>query len=133
MYMLDTNILIYAMRHPEDQICERLIEHAAADLCVSAMTYAELELGVLRSSNPLRNRQALIAALSGMEIVDFGAKEAAVFARIKDALMRSGALIEDMDMLIGAHAMALGCTLVTNNTKHFGRIEGLSCEDWLDR
>ncbi|MBR0368573.1 MAG: type II toxin-antitoxin system VapC family toxin [Clostridia bacterium] len=133
MYMLDTNILIYAMRHPEDQICERLIEHAAADLCVSAMTYAELELGVLRSSNPLRNRQALIAALSGMEIVDFGAKEAAVFARIKDALMRSGALIEDMDMLIGAHAMALGCTLVTNNTKHFGRIEGLICEDWLDR
>ena len=133
MYMLDTNILIYAMRHPDDQICERLIEHAAADLCVSAMTYAELELGVLRSSNPLRNRQALIAALSGMEIVDFGAKEAAVFARIKDALMRSGALIEDMDMLIGAHAMALGCTLVTNNTKHFGRIEGLICEDWLDR
>lgn len=133
MYMLDTNILIYAMRHPDDQICERLIEHAAADLCVSAMTYAELELGVLRSSNPLRNRQALIAALSGMEIVDFGAKEAAVFARIKDALIRSGALIEDMDMLIGAHAMALGCTLVTNNTKHFGRIEGLICEDWLDR
>ncbi len=133
MYMLDTNVLIYAMRHPDDQICDRLIEHAAADLCVSAITYAELELGILRSSNPLRNRQALIATLAGVEIVDFDTKAAVEFARIKDALMRCGTVIEDMDMLIGAHAVALGCTLVTNNTKHFARIEGLNLEDWLER
>lgn len=133
MYMLDTNILIYAMRHPQSSVCDRLIEHAAADLCVSSITYAELELGVLRSSNPLRNRQALIATLAGVEIVEFGARDAICFAEIKDGLMRAGTVIEDMDILIGAHAMATGCTLVTNNKKHFVRIAGLEIEDWVER
>lgn len=133
MYMLDTNIMVYAMRHPTHPLCDKLIDHAAADICISSITYAELELGVLRSSNPLRNRQALIAALAGVEIMEFGAKEAEAFAKIKDGLMRSGTMIEDMDILIGAHAMSEGYILVTNNTKHFRRINGLIIEDWLER
>lgn len=133
MYMLDTNILVYAMRHPNSSLCTRLIEHAAADICISSITYAELELGVLRSSNPLKNRQALIATLAGVDIRDFGTGEAEAFARIKSELMRAGTVIEDMDMLIGAHALASGCTLVTNNTRHFERIEGLEIEDWVER
>ena len=133
MYMLDTNILIYAMRHPNDPICDKLIEHSAVDICISSITYAELELGVLRSTNPLRNRQALITSLVGMDILDFGVKEASCFAQIKATLMQSGIVIEDMDILIGAHAMARGCRLVTNNVRHFSRIEGLEIEDWITR
>lgn len=133
MYMLDTNILIYAMRHPTDPVCDILIEHAAADICISSITYAELELGVLRSSNPLRNRQALIATLAGVDIMDFGPREAVEFARIKDTLMRAGTIIEDMDILIAAHAIAADCKLVTNNTRHFSRIDGLEIVDWIKR
>ena len=133
MYMLDTNILIYAMRHPNDVICDRLIEHSAEDICISSITYAELELGVLRSSNPLRNRQALISTLVGVEILEFGVKEAACFAEIKAALMLAGTVVEDMDILIAAHAKATGCRLVTNNIRHFSRIDGLEIEDWVTR
>lgn len=133
MYMLDTNILIYAMRHPKDAICDKLIEHSAVDICISSITYAELELGVLRSSNPIRNRQALIATLVGVEILDFGVREAVIFAEIKAALMKAGIVIEDMDIMIASHAMATGCRLVTNNTRHFSRIANLEIEDWVTR
>jgi tRNA(fMet)-specific endonuclease VapC len=55
------------------------------------------------------------------------------FARIKNTLLRSGTPIEDMDILIGAHARACGFTLVTDNEKHFKRIEGLRTENWIER
>ena len=92
-----------------------------------------LELGILRSSDPLRNRQALMAVLAGMDIVFFDNSAASEFAIIKDALLRAGRPIEDMDILIGAHARSLGYTLVTDNEKHMGRIEGLAIENWVER
>lgn len=133
MYMLDTNILIYAMRHPREKIVDRLIEHAGIDIAISTITLAELELGVLRSSNPLKNRQALMAALAGIDIVFFDNSAASEFALIKDALLTAGIPIEDMDILIGAHARSLGYTLVTDNERHLGRIEDLKIENWIER
>ena len=133
MYMLDTNILIYAMRHPRDRIVDRLIEHAGDDIAISAITLPELVLGVLRSSNPLRNRQALMAVLAGVDVVFFDNSAASEFAIIKDALLRAGMPIEDMDILIGAHAKSLGYTLVTDNERHMGRIEDLAIENWVER
>ena len=133
MYMLDTNIMIYAMRHPHDQIVERIITHAGIDICISAITLAELELGILRSADPLKNRQALIAAISGVDILFFDNNAAAAYATIKNSLMRTGMLIEDMDILIAAHASSLGYTIVTDNVKHFSRINGLPVENWIER
>ena len=52
---------------------------------------------------------------------------------IKDALLRAGTPIEDMDILIGAHARACSFTLVTDNQKHMNRIDGLKIENWIDR
>jgi len=133
MYMLDTNILIYAMRHPHDALVDKLIDHAGNDICISTITLAELELGVLRSSDPLRNRKALMAVLAGVDILFFDNVAATEFAKIKDALLRTGTPIEDMDILIGAHARSCGFTLVTDNEKHMKRIEGLRIENWIDR
>lgn len=133
MYMLDTNILIYAMRHPQDQVVDKIIDHAGVDICISAITLAELELGILRSADPLKNRQALIAALSGIDILFFDNSAAAAYAVIKNQLMQAGTIIEDMDILIAAHAFSLGYTIVTDNTRHFSRIDGLSIENWINR
>ena len=133
MYMLDTNILIYAMRHPHDPIVDKIIDHAGIDICISVITLAELELGVIRSSDPLKNRQSLVAALSGIDILFFDNAAAAAYAIIKNSLMQAGKLIEDMDILIAAHASSLGYTIVTDNLKHFSRIDGLQTENWIDR
>lgn len=133
MYMLDTNILVYAIRHPSDPLCDTIIEHALRDICISSITYAELELGVLHSSNPMKNMEALISILTGIDVLDFDQHAASEFADIKNTLLRAGTPIEDMDILIGAHARSLNYTLVTNNTKHFKRIPELKLEDWIVR
>jgi PIN domain nuclease of toxin-antitoxin system len=43
-----------------------------------------------------------------------------------------GLVIGPMDMLIAAHAMSLGVTLVTNNIREFSRIPKLSLENWAE-
>lgn len=111
MFMLDTNILIYAMRHPRDNLVDKLIEHAGNDIAISTITLAELELGILRSSNPLKNRQALMASLAGIDVLFFDNMAASEYAAVKDSLLRAGTPIEDMDILIGAHARSLGLHL----------------------
>lgn len=133
MYMLDTNILIYAMKHPRDQIMERLIEHTAIDLCISTVTYAELLLGVEKSAYSDKNRSLLMRFLFGVEILDFDQEAAQHYANIKAALQKQGMPVGDLDMMIAGHARSLGYTVVTNNRKHFDRIDGLKVEDWVER
>ena len=133
MVMLDTNILVYAIRHPGDAINDVLAEHVTKDICISSITYGELEYGVCKSSNPEQNRQALRQMLSGIPILDFDWQAAGHFGDIFADLERRGQRIGERDMLIAAHARSLGYTLITNNTREFERIEGLIIADWLSR
>ena len=133
MYMLDTNILVYAIRHPGDAINDAIAGHVANDICISSITYGELEYGVCKSANPEQNRQALRQMLSGIPILDFDWLAAEHFGDIFTELERQGQRIGERDMLIAAHARSLGYVLVTNNTREFRRVEGLTVEDWLNR
>lgn len=133
MYMLDTNILVYAIRHPGDAVNDGIAEHVANDICVSSITYGELEYGVCKSAYPEQNRQALRQMLSGIPILDFDWLAAGHFGDIFAELERQGQRIGERDMLIAAHARSLNYTLVTNNTREFGRVPGLAIEDWLNR
>lgn len=67
-----------------------------------------------------------------VDVVDFGPASAQVYGQIRFVMRQRGQPIGEMDILIAAVAMADGATLVTHNTKHFGRIEGLPVEDWLE-
>jgi len=130
VYMLDTNALIAAVRHPDWPIRHRLIAHLGRDLCISAITYGELEYGIRKSAHPDRNRIAINQILTGIRILDFDQRAAAHFGDIICTLERKGQRIGERDMLIAAHARALGHTLVTHNTGEFRRVDGLSIEDW---
>jgi tRNA(fMet)-specific endonuclease VapC len=66
-----------------------------------------------------------------VETIPFGTLAALEYGRIRAALRRLGTPISDHDMLIAAHAKAEGLTIVTNNVREFGRVEGLAVEDWL--
>ena len=133
MYMLDTNILVYAIRHPRDAINDVLAGHVTNDICISSITYGELEYGVCKSACPEQNRQALRQMLSGIPILDFDGPAAAHFGDIYATLERQGQRIGERDMLIAAHARSLEYTLVTNNTREFERVPGLRVADWLNR
>jgi tRNA(fMet)-specific endonuclease VapC len=130
MYMLDTNAIIMAIRHPDWPICDRIRQHLGKDLCISAVTYGELEYGIQKSMSPQRNRLAITQILLGIRIMDFDASAAAHFGDIFASLEKANMRIGDRDMMIAGHARSLGCTLVTDNLKEFTRVPDLEVEDW---
>ena len=129
-FMLDTNIIAYAINRRPEIVLARLTAHDPEDICISAITLAELEYGVSKSSKPDRNRLALLTFLASIRILPFDADAAREYGGIRDALTKKGTPIGANDLLIAAHARALGLTLVTNNTREFQRVEGLSLENW---
>ncbi|MBR2286770.1 MAG: PIN domain-containing protein [Clostridia bacterium] len=130
MYMLDTNAIIMTVRHPDWPIHDRVRFHLGIDLCISSVTYGELEYGIHKSPFPERNRLAMTSVLMGIRILDFDQHAAIHFGDIFADLERKHMRIADRDMMIAGHARSLGYTLVTNNVREFSRVDGLLYEDW---
>ena len=131
-YMLDTNICIYAIKHKPEQVFMRLQEHDPIDICISSVTYAELVHGVEKSKAIEKNRVALALLLANIEIMNFDSLAAESYGKIRADLEKAGTPIGPLDMMIAGHAMALGYTMVTNNTKEFERVKGLKLENWTE-
>lgn len=130
MYMLDTNICIFAIKNKPATVLKKLTSHDPSDICISAITYAELRHGVEKSQAKQRNDLALTLFLSAIDIIPFGERAAEEYGRVRSYLESKGTPIGPMDMLIAAHAKSLGMTIVTNNTREFKRIPDLKIEDW---
>ena len=129
-YMLDTNICIYAIKHKPDTVIKKFLSHDPEELCISAITYAELMHGVEKSMAVERNRIAMSLFLSPITILQFDERAAEEYGRIKAELEKKGTPIGPMDTLIAGHARSSGLILVTNNTREFNRVVGLTVEDW---
>ena len=131
-YMLDTNICIYAIKNKPEQVLRRLKKNLKKGICISAITLAELEHGVEKSSYPEKNRAALLQFLSILDILDFDDQAAAEYGRISAHLQRKGTPIGTMDMLIAGHARAEDMVLVTNNVREFERVPDIKIENWAE-
>ncbi len=130
MYMLDTNVLVTAIRQKDHPIRKKLQRSFNQGLCISSITYTELIYGVYHSSNPAKNLAALHALLSFIEILPFGLSAAEASGRVMAYLASGGTPIGDRDALIAGHALSLGIPVVTHNTREFARVPGLQVEDW---
>ena len=130
MYMLDTNALIMAIRHPDRPVLPRLIQHVGKDVCISVITLAEMEYGAKKSRNPRMTRIGLYKFLAGIPILDFNTDAAKHFGDIFGDLEMKRMRISDRDTMIAAHARSIGAVVVTNNVREFSRVEGLKIEDW---
>ncbi|MDO9002186.1 MAG: type II toxin-antitoxin system VapC family toxin [Aquabacterium sp.] len=128
-FLLDTNICIYTIKQTPLAVIERLRQHASDTLAVSSITAAELYFGVAKSGSA-RNRLALSQFLSSLQILPFDQAAADVYGNVRAHLERSGTPIGPLDTQIAAHALALGFTMVTNNTREFERVPGLKVENW---
>lgn len=129
-YMLDTNICIYTIKHRPEEAVKNFLNHDPDEMCISAITYAELMHGVEKSQAREKNRMAIILFLSAISILEFDSYAAEEYGRVRAELERKGMPIGPMDMLIAGHARAEGLILVTNNTREFLRVENLEVEDW---
>lgn len=132
IYMLDTNICIYAMKKRPERVLQRLKEALDSGVCISSITLAELEYGMKHSSNPGKNAQALLRFLAPFSILPFGSAAASEYGEIRAHLQGLGTPIGPLDMLIAGHARAERLVLVTNNVKEFERVPGLVIENWAE-
>lgn len=108
----------------------RLRSHRPSSLSISAITLAELRYGADRKGSR-KLHQLIDAFVSGVAVAAFDAAAAAEFGRIGSLLAARGTPIGEFDVLLAAHAVALRCTLVTNNVRHFLKVPGLSVENWV--
>lgn len=127
-YLLDTDTVSYALRG-EGQVARRITAHKPSELCISAISLAELRYGADRKGS--RRLHSLIDTFTtAVEVVGFGEEAALEFGRIGTVLADRGAPIGEFDVLIAAHAASLRCTLVTNNLRYFSKVPGLAVENW---
>jgi tRNA(fMet)-specific endonuclease VapC len=129
--MLDTNICIYIIKNKPESVKERFREFEIGELCISSITVSELMYGAYKSQQIERNLQALESFLMPFEIVDYDYVASIEYGKIRASLEEKGQVIGNMDMQIAGHALALGMTLITNNTNEFVRIDGLSLDNWV--
>ncbi|MYA18898.1 MAG: type II toxin-antitoxin system VapC family toxin [Chloroflexi bacterium] len=126
-YLVDSDWVIDYL-HEVERTAGRLGELAADGLGLSIVSLAELYEGLFHSQRPEADEQVLQAFLSGVDVVDLDEETCRIFARERARLRAAGNLIGDLDLLIGATALRHGLTILTNNRRHFDRIEGLTVE-----
>jgi tRNA(fMet)-specific endonuclease VapC len=129
-YMLDTNICIYLIKQKPEKVLRHFKAHSIGEIGISSITLAELRYGVERSQQVQKNLQALEEFTLPLEIADFDETAAEVYGSVRAGLEQAGTPVGSMDMLIGAHALSLRVTLVTNNLREFQKIKNLKVVDW---
>ena len=132
MYLLDTNICIYAINGRHPTLTRRLLTINPDEICISAVTVGELEYGAAKSRWGDRTRQVLHAFLSNYEKIPFTETDAVLFGQLRAVLASSGTPVGAYDVMIAAQGISRGLTVVTHNTGEFSRIPGIVLEDWAE-
>jgi tRNA(fMet)-specific endonuclease VapC len=130
MYLLDTNICIFAINKRPQKVLNIIKERSKVGLYISSLTVAELEFGVQNSIKIENNRIALLKFISIFNVINFEDKDAIYYGKLKAKLKKEGRIIGPIDMLLAAQALRTDMIFVTNNVGEFSRIEGLRIEDW---
>ena len=118
------------IRGKPDRILSRIRRCRPGDVGISSITLVELWHGVANSRNPEGNGAALEGFLLPLEVFDFGEAAALAYGAVRSSREKAGTPIGAIDTLIAAHAVSLGATLVTNNTREFRRVKPLNVADW---
>lgn len=129
-YLLDTNIVSDLVRNPQGKVAQHIRKVGETQVCTSIIVAAELRYGAAKKGSPRLSAQ-LEAVLGALEVVPFEAPADAVYGLLRTRLERVGKPIGANDLLIGAQALALGYTVITDNEKEFARVEDLRRENWL--
>lgn len=133
-YMLDTCICSFIMREHPASVIQRLTAEVEQGnrIVISAITYAEMRYGQIGKKASTKHKTLVDEFVKRLDAVlpwDQRAVDATVEAM--RLLVKAGTPIGPNDTAIAGHAVAIGCTLVTNNVREFGRVPGLIYEDWV--
>ncbi len=128
LFLLDTNAVIALLNDGTSKLAQRARQHSPADIGISAIVSHELFYGAFKSKRADQNI-ALVDSLRFV-VVDFDKEDSRHAGAIRAALGALGSTIGPLDVLIAGQARARNLTLVSHNTREFGRVPGLLVEDW---
>jgi predicted nucleic acid-binding protein len=126
-YVVDSDVLIYFLKGDKKAI-DKLSKISSLQLYTSRINYTELMYGAYNSSKVEKNLEVILAFLENFQILEFCKSSSCIFTQTKAKLKKSGNIIADMDLMIASIVMANDAVLITNNLKHFQRIQGLKVE-----
>ena len=129
-YMLDTNIVSDIIRNPRGRAATRAQQVGEDHIFLSIVVASELRFGIAKRPSPMFAKR-VDELFEKFSVLALDAPADRLYAELRKHLESSGRPIGANDMLIAAHALALGHTLVTDNVREFSRIKGLSVENWL--
>ncbi|MDA8163461.1 MAG: type II toxin-antitoxin system VapC family toxin [Desulfobacteraceae bacterium] len=129
MFLLDTDTIIYALKG-EESVRANLAGHRLSPMAVSTVTLMELYYGACKSQNVDANLAKVKMIESTFEIIPPGPETGEIFGRLKAGLEAQGRPLADLDLIIAATALTRNFTLVTNNQRHFQRVQGLKLANW---
>jgi tRNA(fMet)-specific endonuclease VapC len=130
VYMLDTNITSAAIRG-DAAVGAKLEALSAGAWCISAVTAAEHYYGLARRPEARTLARLVRAFLQVADVRPWDQRVAQAQGELRATLAGQGVPLDTYDGMIAAHALSLGLILVTDNVKHFGRVPGLTLENWL--
>ncbi len=131
--MLDTSTCVHALRNKSGSVRTHLLRVRAGELAISSIVAAELWTGVEKSRLKGLADSAVANLLEFIPVLDWSAKAARVYGRIRTALEAEGLIIGAMDLLIAAHAVSEDAILVTDNVREFSRVADLKLQNWIGR
>jgi tRNA(fMet)-specific endonuclease VapC len=129
MYLLDTDILIYSLKSHKI-VQQNLRRHLYDPIKISAVTLMELYYGAYKSQKVANNLAKIKTIENTLEIIPVSRELVEIFGVLKSDLEKVGTPLDDFDLILASTAMSHNLTIVTNNVKHFGRIDGLKMENW---
>jgi tRNA(fMet)-specific endonuclease VapC len=132
LYLLDTGTCVTLLRRNSPSLLKRLQSINPIRLAMSIVTWTELQYGVQASNRVEENRAAVALLGQHIKSLDWNHEAAMHYAHVRHALKTKGKLIGSNDLMIAAHALSLGATVVTNNTREFKRVPQLSLENWIN-
>ena len=125
-FLLDTNMVSYIVKGRSPAATARLLALGDDEVAtISAITVAEIRYGLARKPEATTLKALMEGFLASLRVLSWGPDAAEAYGRVKARLEKDGVSLGNMDMMIAAHAIVTGATLVTND-KDFARINELT-------
>ena len=129
MYLLDTDTLIFFLKG-HGKVTENFRACSGQPKAISVVSYGELLYGAHKSARPQENLAKVYRLAELYPVIEISRAVMDCFGGLKADLSSKGISVDDFDLLIGCSALVLNYTVITNNTKHFEKIDGLKLQNW---
>jgi tRNA(fMet)-specific endonuclease VapC len=128
-YMLDTNMVSHFIKGAEN-VRDKVVSVPITELGISAITQGELLFGLAKVSSAKPLHRLVHEFLIRVDVLPWDSAVAECYGTLRANMQKKGKILGNLDMLIAAHALGLGMTLVTND-RAFTQVDGLKIENWL--